>query len=244
LSYEYDKGIASGFQFEGSIVIGKIEMQLEYVRNKEKWRVKATLTTSPQYTLMDLLVEICGRTIEEELPDFFQEISLTPQKINLTCAGSNKPSSNSVLVTNFDVACNIGDIGKLNFTLLQISYSKKRSNMKTRRLLSLGFTDLLPSLKINAPLIGPLNNPIDGLELLWVNNLGGPSNASGLTREQITEINGNIAIPIRFKEQKASQGPKDVLITAGCHFMLLVNDGGRTQVSQCGLTKTRSLSLL
>jgi hypothetical protein len=244
LSYEYEKGMPSRFQFDGSIAIGKIEMQLKYVRDKDGWQVDATLTASAQYTLMDLLVEICGRTIEEELPDFFEEISLTPETMHLTCAKNSKSPPNSALVTSFDVMYKVGDIGKLSFTLVQISYPKERSGMKRRRLLSLGFTDLLPSLKMNVPLFGSLNNPIDGLELFWVNNLGGPSTASGLTREQIMEINGGIGTPIRFKETKASQSPKDVLITAGCHFMLLVNDSGTAQVCQCGPTKIWSLSLL
>ena len=100
-----------------------------------------------------------------------------------------------------------------------------------KRLLSLVFTDLLPSFKIlDAPLFGNLNNPVDGLELIWLNKL--KTGCTGLSRKELEEINENLT---RFKKTKAkgSVTLADVLISPGCHFMLL-NDSGGIQVCECG----------
>jgi hypothetical protein len=75
-----------------------------------------------------------------------------------------------------------------------------------------------------------VENPIDGLQFLWVQDANA---SSGLTREEIEEIN-TAAFPggigLYFKEIKKVTGPLDVVIGAGCHFILLVNSGGAVKV--------------
>ena len=234
LSYEYSgKGTPSTFDFDGSMIIGKNTMTLKYHRDGNGWSVEAGLVSREKYNLMDLLVDISGEA--DDLPDFFSTINLIPETMTLKCVkDNNKSTPTSALITEFNVTHKFGNLG-MSFTLVQTSLKSGSSPTPVKkRLLSLVFTDLLPSLKIDAPLFGPLKNPVDGLELIWLNK--SKTGGTGLSRKELDEINKTLLPkpPIRFKETKAQGHDTDVLISPGCHFLLLVNDNGRTQVCECG----------
>lgn len=78
-----------------------------------------------------------------------------------------------------------------------------------------------------------LDNPVDGIQFLWVHDVN-TAKAPGFTRAEVDAINSR-AFPdtggIIFKETKTTTKPDDVVLTAGCYFMLLVQDNGRVTVS-------------
>ena len=234
LSYEYSgKGTPSTFDFDGSMIISKNTMSLKYHRDGNGWSVEAGLVSREEYNLMDLLVDISGGA--DDLPDFFSTINLIPETMTLKCVKDSKKSTpTSALITEFNVTHKFGNVG-MSFTLVQTSLKSGSSPTPVKkRLLSLVFTDLLPSFKIDAPVFGTLSNPVDGLELIWLNKP--KTGGTGLLRKELDEINKTLLPkpPIHFKETKTQGRDTDVVISPGCHFMLLVNDNGRIQVCECG----------
>ncbi|CAL1698580.1 unnamed protein product [Somion occarium] len=235
LTYNYNTdGTPSNFDFVGDIVIAGIEFALKFSHSGTGWEVKAALGASAGCTLGDVLASICGEDAQSfELPDFVADINLDiphdgdmpdnweDSPIYLSCAQPSAPGSGLIFVLQIK-------LGNLRFTFLQLSYPKPKSGgtaKKPKRVLMFSFTYVLPSLQI--PVVGKLDNPIDGLQFLWVHD---PNTTSpGLTRNEVDKINST-AFPsapgLFFKETKAKPSTTDVVLAAGCHFMLLVNDSG------------------
>jgi len=244
LTYEYEEGTPSKFQFDGSIVIAKLELDLLYLRDANGWQVKAALGASEPCTLSDVIASVCGDDAQAfELPDFIGDIKLDishegdkPSKwedspVYLSCT---KPASaGSPLVFALQLT-----LGPMRVTFLQLSYPTPTDNTakKTaKRVLMFTFTYVLPSLDL--PVIGTLENPVDGLQFLWVQD----GNATaGLTRAEVKQINDTVfptGTGVLFKESKPSPKDADIVVVAGCHFLLLVNDSGQVKVRRCGPQK-------
>lgn len=242
LTYIYSKGMPSEFNFDGAITLGGFDLGMTFRRKEKQWTMDADLTHKPDEgdTLTNVLGSISD-SLKDDLPDFFDEIHLIPDKMSLKCVKNVDLS----LLFILQVAYQYEKIGSMSFTFVQMSYPSSGGNLKpkplTRRLLSFAFTDVLPSFKISAPIFGTLENPIDGLELLWVDKGPDSTHPIGLTRKQVVDIQSSAQssgkpMTIYFKEtkvpghEKSAPGDSDVVVGPGCHFMLLVKSGGTPQV--------------
>jgi hypothetical protein len=240
LNYEYSGGKPSNFQFEGSIDIAELELDFLYTRHAGGWEVKAALSAAYPCTLSDVVASICGNKAQTfQLPDFVGGIRLDiPQEahgpdwenslVYLNCV---KPGPNSSMMI-FSLRLTLG---KMHLMFFQLSYPSPSGGAvakKPKRFLIFSFTHILPS--ITVPVIGTLQNPIDGLQFLWVHD-GNPT--AGLTRAEVQEINDAVfktTTGLLFKESKPTPTDADIVIVAGCHFMLLVNDSGTVKVRFSG----------
>ncbi|RDB20863.1 hypothetical protein Hypma_012068 [Hypsizygus marmoreus] len=236
LTYKYNTdGSLSTFDFIGDLLIADVEFALQFSHSGTGWEVKAALGASADCTLVDILASICGDDAQSfELPDFIGDIKLNiphdgdmpsnwaDSPIYLSCAKPSAPGSPLIFVLQIT-------LGDLHLTFLQLSYPKSasgRTAQTPKRALMFSFTHVLPSLEI--PVVGKLDNPIDGLQFLWVHDAN-TTVAPGFTQAEVSAINTTAfsgAPGIFFRETKATTTSTDIVLAAGCHFILLLNDSG------------------
>jgi hypothetical protein len=246
LTYEYIDQMPSKFQFDGSISIAELELDLMYTRDANGWQVKAALSASKPCTLSDVMSSVCGNDAQAfEFPGFIGDIKLNishdggkpsnwkDSPVYLSCSKPTSPGSPLIFALQLT-------LGEMRITFLQLSYSIPADGTvkkMPKRVLLFTFTHVLPSLEV--PVVGTLENPVDGLQFLWVHD----GNATaGLTRAEVAEINDTVFAPgigVLFKESKTILVAADIVVVAGCHFVLLVNDGGQVKVRPCICTNTR-----
>ena len=222
------KGEPTQFKFEGTIEIAALELDFEYNRNSDDWTIIGGLSAAKECTVADVIHSICGDDAKNfDIPDFIGDVKLNvehdpkshevPQDspVYLKCS---KPSSKNVpLVSSFRFR-----LGKIQLSFIQIS-NETGATLTKKCVLIFSLAGFLPSFQI--PVVGHIDNPVDGLEYIWVQD---KSETAGLTRSEVVEINKVVFDPepgILFKDLKT-----DVVLTAGCHFMLLVNDSGNITV--------------
>ncbi|KAK2465662.1 hypothetical protein APHAL10511_002206 [Amanita phalloides] len=226
---EYGNREPLKFQFMGSIVIAALELDFAYNRDSSGWSIEGGLSAANECTLGDVVRSICGgESTDFDIPDFISDIKLNVKHdpaskqvpkdspVYLRCSKASSKDSPLVLVFRLT-------LDKFQFSFIQIS--GKQSGKK--RALVFSMVNILPSFTI--PVIDEVENPVDGLEFVWVQD---KSKAPGLTRAEVTDINSTAFAPqagIVFKESKPSEGAAttDIVITVGCHFMLLTKDSGR-----------------
>ncbi|KAK2465666.1 hypothetical protein APHAL10511_002210 [Amanita phalloides] len=222
-------GEPTRFQFDGSLEIAALELDFAYIRDNNGWSIEGSLSAANECTLGDVVRSICGGdSVDFDIPDFISDVKLNvkhhpgsqqvPKDSPVYLICSRAPSEDAPLVLVFRLT-----FDKFQFSFIQIS--GKQSARKRILVFSLG--DFLPSFTV--PVIGKLDNPVDGLEFVWVYD---KDNTAGLTRAEVTHIN-SIAFAqqsgIVFKESKPpnSATKADVVLTEGCHFMLLTIESGK-----------------
>ncbi|KAK2465648.1 hypothetical protein APHAL10511_002192 [Amanita phalloides] len=226
---KYGDRVPAQFQFVGSLEIAALELDFAYNRDSSGWSIEGGLSAADECSLGDVVRSICGGdSTNFDIPDFIYDIKLNVKHdpasqqvpkdspVYLRCSKASSEDSPLVLVLRLT-------LDKFQFSFIQIS--SKKSGKK--RALVFSMVDILPSFTI--PVIGQVENPVDGLEFVWVQD---KSKAPGLTRAEVTDINSTAFAPqtgIVFKESKPSEGAAttDIVITVGCHFMLLTKDSGK-----------------
>ncbi|KAK2459388.1 hypothetical protein APHAL10511_008593 [Amanita phalloides] len=226
---EYGNGEPFKFQFMGSIEIAALELDFAYNRDSSGWSIEGGLSAANECTLGAVVRSICGgESTDFDIPGFISDVKLNvkhdpasqlaPKDSPVYLRCSKASSNDSPLVLVFRLT-----LDKFQFSFIQIS--SKQSGKK--RALVFSIVNILPSFTI--PVIGQVGNPVDGLEFVWVQD---KSKTPGLTRAEVADINSTAFAPqtgIVFKESKPSEGAAmtDIVLTVGCHFMLLTKDSGK-----------------
>ncbi|KAJ4410667.1 hypothetical protein N0V85_003924 [Neurospora sp. IMI 360204] len=246
LEYHYQNGSgatnpASSFVFSGAMAIGKLELDLDFnYTGKDTWAFSAQAgAEGEESTLQEILDSIIGDgTVDlpscvgnipvgkpkpqppesDEAQEFFN-LSMTMVK-----ADPGKPNSPQDVILTVSV-----NVGPVSFTFLQFrNTSWDLDKTPSKRFLRLKVHQLP---QVSVPIIGDLTQPFDEMYFMWVQDGSKsttPGSPSGLTMAEIGVLNGVLGgdDPIYYKLNKDPKDYKetDVLVQAGCHFVVVVKD--------------------
>ncbi|KAK2465659.1 hypothetical protein APHAL10511_002203 [Amanita phalloides] len=165
---EYGNGEPLKFQFKGSIKIAALELGFAYNRDSSSWSIEGGLSAANECTLGDVVQSICGgESTDFDIPGFISDVKLNvkhdpasqlaPKDSPVYLRCSKASSNDSPLVLVFRLT-----LDKFQFSFIQIS--SKQSGKK--RALVFSMVNILPSFTI--PVIGQVENPMDGLEFVWM----------------------------------------------------------------------------
>lgn len=218
LQYTYTKA-EKVVSFDGLILIGGLELGLTFIStnvgsgDKNTWTFTASLSPSNpnQSTISDIVESIIGPT--DEIPDFAGSIKVggsDSKFISLKCEKVG-------VDLYFAVSVNIES---LRFTFVQYQSSTLPSPKSTKRAIKVSVTQL-PS--VNVPVLGNIARPFDEMFYLWVQDA---AKGLGLTRAEVVSINTKLGSSdqLLFKERAKTQTAKDLVIAAGSHFVLVLQD--------------------
>ncbi|KAF4947853.1 hypothetical protein FGADI_10091 [Fusarium gaditjirri] len=223
--YNYTKGEGSSFNFVGDILLGELELQLNFdFMNQKGWTFSAHLEAQDKKaTIGDIIASVIPGD-DLDLPPFLAD---TPF--------SGKSGEGGILL---DVA-NHKEVGSTfmsritiwDLTLLfaQVHMADWEPKVPSKRLINVSFVS--PISEVSIPLIGNIPQPFDEIYLMWVQDNTKKSTVAGITRKEIETLRGVLlentpVVKDKFKEKKDT----DVLATAGAHFAVISKDssGNRT----------------
>jgi hypothetical protein len=202
LAVEYNyipNGGASSFAIGGAIAIGTLSLSLSFAcASSSSWEFTAALDTSKVPStgtkLRDLLDQIFGPWVEDDLPDFILDIPIDPPR-----------SKDAVGFNMVSVAGPEGSIDRgLFFTAwLKFQYMSFQAlqyqaptpvggNGRPPPLRVFTFVvNALPTIEI--PLIGDLTQPFDQMLLMYVQPRAGDDAGAGITYGDLQIINAQLA---------------------------------------------------
>lgn len=226
-SYTYNlSGLPNKLVLKGTLEIGPVQLDLEYLHEKGVWNFEAHLAPTQELSgkkarLIDLLHEFLDAESLDSLPDFVQnfEIVLSTLDVDLVCfkaSLTNQPDSPSYVIFVLTLT-----IDKLAFTFVQIqeqdgAFPGSAQKSKPKRLIRFSLS-AFP--KVPAPVVQELPKPFDGLDFLWVN--------VDLTVEEVTLVNDHAfqsKPPISYQENQKKTGGAVVALAAGNHFQVLLHE--------------------
>lgn len=220
LKYNYLKeGGASDFAFDGIILLGKLELDLNFIYNSAGWTFTATLGASgtETSTISEIVESILGPT--DDIPPFVGNITVDPNTsgglVNIKCEKIEGALFFSASV----------HVGPLEFTFAQFRDAGWAATVEPKRVFKVSVKELP---EVDVPLVGNLTQPFDEMFYLWVQDKSGkngPGKPPGITRDEYTAINGQLKDDkLAFKEtfDPKQQTAADVVIGAGSHFVLIL----------------------
>lgn len=223
LAYTYSK-TQKVVLFSGLILIGGLELDLDFQSNNagggsSTWTFFASLSPSNpnKSTIGDIVESIIGAS--DEIPDFAKSIEVggaDAKFISLKCEKVG-------VDLYFAVSVNITP---LKFTFVQYQSTTTTPPAKsTKRAIKVSVTQL-PS--VDVPVLGNIARPFDEMFYLWVQDA---AKGLGLTRAEVESINTKLEASsdkLLFKERAKTKTPKDLVIAAGSHFVLVLQDSRGT----------------
>ncbi|KAI1277735.1 hypothetical protein F5Y07DRAFT_84541 [Xylaria sp. FL0933] len=221
------RSTASLFRIQGDLLIAGLELRLDFEYNNGGFNFNAAL--NPQdtsATIGDVMASILG-SADIELPDFVY---------NTQISGNGGDDVFSLEVTKNESSFLF--VSQLSIANVHIDFAQMHDihwDIKTpsKRFFRVGIA--LPTAEIDLPLIGSITQPLDELCFLWVQDPApaAPGKMTGLTRSDISELNGGLHDPILLKDKikPESRTPGDLLMAAGCHFVVIMHSG--TGVRSC-----------
>lgn len=222
LEYHYEPtngGAAKQFKFSGIILLGEMELDLDFNYDNAGWTFNARVgeNTTQDTTVGSIVQSILGN--EVVLPSFVSNIAiLSPTSgdgVTITC---QKMDDHLFFAASVQ-------LGILSFTFSQYREIAWAKTIKPKRVIKISVHEL-PSLEV--PLVGSLAQPFDEMFYMWVQDES-EKNISpahpGLTRDEVTKINGALTNDkLLFKERSKNKLGSDVVIRTGHHFVLVLNN--------------------
>ncbi|KAK3395147.1 hypothetical protein B0H63DRAFT_408500 [Podospora didyma] len=242
LDYQYtgtqkipgNKSVGTYFNFDGLILCGGFGLKLTFnFEDKKGWKFTADLQAEDKDAkLGDILEDILGESLD--IPPFLRDTTIN---------GKNNEGGIHIVVERdkgdqdaapaaFQFMASI-QIGELALTFAQVHLTKWDPKKPSKRLIKFALVGL-PDVDI--PLVGNLTQPFDEMYLMWVQDGTELNKASpGLTREEVGVLNKTLEAtghPLVPKDKYAAPDIKDVLVSAGAHFAIVLKDqqGVRTCV--------------
>ncbi|KOS19910.1 hypothetical protein ESCO_005590 [Escovopsis weberi] len=208
----------SEFTISGDLLIATLRLQLGFNYKTDGWKFNAALKPQQQDAKIgDVLKGLLGSTDDLELPDFVSNMVLV--------GNDSKVFGLDVLKkdTSFQFMAQL-NIGKLSVAFAQLHSTDWGADKPSKRLIEVAISGF-PDLKVDIPLIGELQQPLDELYFLWVQDKSvQPGKIGGFTRKDLLQINGGLQDPILVKDTIKEEQRKDtdMLVAAGCHFSVIV----------------------
>ncbi|KAH0538452.1 hypothetical protein FGG08_004950 [Glutinoglossum americanum] len=245
IEYTYaSKGGSPGFTFNGILMLGTHELDLTFKYKDKGWTFNAKaipdIPDIPSTTVGKIVESILGE-LDTPLPPFVANISVKPPKakndIGLEIVADSLEEGQKQRNTFFTAYVDIEGF-KFQFIQSRINIGDKPTLGPVRRVFVASIHQL-PSVVI--PLVGDVTQPFDEMLYMWVQpapkqkGSDGKSNTDdppvlGLTYADLKYINAKLEdleqkpLPFKFTKAKDKQGDGDVLVQAGSHFMLVLND--------------------
>ena len=253
IEYDYTSGgVGSTFTAGGVLELGPIDLSIDFQCNTAAagstgWSFEAHLFTNlPSFTfnLGDILSGI-SIDVANAVPEFLSSMNITinPSNDFVDLMVDKKIIDHDTAIV-FSI---IAKVGNLEFSFVQVSDSMPAEFTVKKRLLRITLDGLPPITSV--PLLKKLEQPFDQIDFVWA--------SEDLTRLDVEQLinphfDANSVAPIYFKDPKTSTSDPtlidptdtnfDIVITAGCHFMIVVQesnvptvvldhafDGGQTQ---------------
>lgn len=241
LEYNYEKGVANNFRFEGILVLGELELNLEYIYNTGGWSFDAVLgATSETSTLGSIIESITGDT--DLLLPFVGDIPVAAAgeggAVSVRCnkkpkekaEGESGPAKPGDFILFFSASV---QLKPLKATFVQYRDVAWMPTIAPKRIFKVSVTEL-PA--IDVPLVGNLTQPFDEMFYLWVQDKAlqeSTRKLPGLADKEVEYINQALEVKpgvqideLLFKEtrKEAAKKETDVVIAAGSHFVLVLKD--------------------
>ncbi|KAF2144842.1 uncharacterized protein K452DRAFT_265255 [Aplosporella prunicola CBS 121167] len=231
VEYEYTaedgESKASKFALKGDLVIAKFTLGLDFTYDDTGFTFTATLNPeSKEVTVGEVIADILNPGGQIDLPYFASNTKLVGDdkdafKIDIKKKSGDEEDS---VVSSFQFLAQL-NFGKLHLEFAQLHSSDWEPTAPSKRLIKVSI-DAFPEIEFSIPLIGQLKQPLDELYFLWVQDppqKAQAGNNSGLTRSDVTQLNGGLGSPIMFKDKIKDPKQKDLLLAAGCHFTVVVH---------------------
>ena len=235
LAIEYDylpAGGASSFSINGNIAIGTLTLSLLFTYSST-WEFRASLDASQAWpqgtTLGDVLGQIFGSEVENDLPGFILDIPVNPPQsqdaVGFDMVSVAGPSDSPDSGLFFTAWLQFED---MSFQALQYQAPTPvggGTRPPPRRV----FTMIVNSLPTaNVDLIGDLAQPFDEMLLMYVQPQAGDTTSSGITYGDVTIINAELAkagkVALPYQVTKKTYANSDVVLPIGAHFILVLKD--------------------
>ena len=226
IEYDFDSGVGKTFEATGVILLGDVELDLDIkcmVSSSQQvsWTFRASLCvdfTAPQISLGGFLTGIAS-DLGNILPAFIHAMTFSissPASIALDCC---KLDDDPFII--FSVVAKVDDF---EFSFVQLTPCPPNPNILKKRLLK--FTvDTLPGVG-DVPFLANLVQPFDQMDFLWVD--------VDLTASDVAIINAQVYTDIHdqlmYKPPLGTGQNTDTVISAGCHFIVIVEESNTPSV--------------
>ncbi|KAA8903423.1 hypothetical protein FN846DRAFT_954000 [Sphaerosporella brunnea] len=229
LEYNYIKGAANDFTFDGAVALGELELDLKYTYTAAGWSFEAALgAASGDSTLGSIVDSILDE--EGTLPGFVADIPVAASAggglVALRCSKKEKAGA---VPKSYELFYSVSvAIKPLKATFVQYRDVSWGPRVPPKRAFKVSVTEL-PA--VDVPLVGNLTQPFDEMYYLWVQD--GAQQAStkklpGLAASEVVAVNAALGTldQLLFKETRKEGARKDtdVVIAAGSHFVLVLHD--------------------
>ncbi|KAJ8104614.1 hypothetical protein ONZ43_g7767 [Nemania bipapillata] len=212
----------SEFRIDGNLYIAGLSLGLIFTYKKGgAFTFKATLNpNNPSATIGDVLSSILGTT-DIELPDFVYNTELNSGGEDLFSIEVSKKTPSFFFISEINIA-------NVHIDFVQLHSTEWNTGSPSKRLFRVSINGF-PNREIEIPLVGSLTQPLDELCFLWVQDpapaVAGKMN--GLTRGDLIAFNSSLQDPILVKDKikPESQTTGDLLLAAGCHFVVIIRSG-------------------
>ncbi|KAF7590765.1 hypothetical protein BBP40_002380 [Aspergillus hancockii] len=228
VTYTYQSGMPSGFQIQGTLILGGLPLTLSFKNTNGKWEFLAKLALGhdnlPTTTIGQIVQHIFGPDVE--LPPFVADIAFTPPEdeqtvgLDIVATAGKDGEKKDMLFTAWV------RVEGISFQAIQFQAAAPPSGTKPPAqrafVIDIG---VLPDVSI--PLIGSLPQPFDEMRFMYVQKHAGNNAPLGLSYKEVTSINtalagkGRLQLPYRATKKAGQYKPGDLVIPAGFHFMLL-----------------------
>lgn len=228
-------GSGSSFSITGDLLIAGLELTLEFTYATDWTFIASLKPQDAQATIGQVVAGILGDE-QPDLPDFIADTQFSNgNKLDLVVKKEKGSATEGrIMETNSSATSDAPQgsfhfiativIGDLVFTFAQYRGADYPKDKKSKRLIQLALRGFkIPEIE----LIGKMEQPFDELGLIWVQDPVTTKGPHGLTRKEIENINLSLGKnPVIFKDKIKENEKKDedVLITAGSHFSIIMNN--------------------
>jgi hypothetical protein len=252
LVYHYQKGVGSDFKFEGSLLLGDLELDLTYKYDAKDWSFDAVLGAKDEKSNIGSILEsITGD--EDLLPPFVADIPVAPagnggavsvhyskkskdeekDKEKKDKEKKDKEKKDSVRSSgkggSFLFFSASVKISKLKATFMQYQDLDWPKSAKPKRIFKVSVAELEA---ITVDGVGTLPQPFDEMFYMWVQDKTpqvSTKKLPGLAKKEVEGINNALGqVELVFKENRKEDAA--VVITAGSHFVLVLKERDNPKV--------------
>ncbi|KAK5996411.1 hypothetical protein PT974_01745 [Cladobotryum mycophilum] len=222
------KSKGSSFTIQGDLLIESLKLNLLFTYDSDFHFSAKVNPDNKSATIGQIVNSILGSSDDIDLPEFISDMNLVSNGENAFMIDIERKKTtvkdNTTTSFHFLAQLNIAD---LHITFAQLHSSDWGATAPSKRLIEVA-VNKFPDVKIDVPLIGTLEQPIDELYFLWVQDPSQTSqaaNTAGLSRKDLTQLNTSLKDPILVKDKidPKQQKPTDLLLAAGCHFAAIIH---------------------
>ena len=235
IAYNYDPtGVASDFAVVATLILGPLELGLDFTRDHNDWNFDAGLkAASPTavLTIETILDEAMGpnSSLVGDIPPFVKDINLAGAAISLSISSHKPPqqdpssgnppsgdaADNGSLVICLSLEIPGFEDSKLGLAFYQITErpaTGAKADLSTTKRLFKVTLDGLPWNKIpKIPVIDSMKPPFDELGFYWVSDptWKDPTKQPGLTWKEVDKLNQLSPVPYKPKSASSGNQPPD-----------------------------------